>query len=281
MIIKQVRDPSFNVLRDVAVEASQAAGKALLKRFRTKLKISEKSDAGLVTNADIEAELAAIRVLKRKFPHFGILAEESAEQMGESAGRWILDPLDGTTNFAHGHSVFCVSVAAEWKGEVVAGAIFHPVSGDLYTAVRGKGAFVNGKRMKVSSVGQISAALLSTGFNSRKDLHLANELQTFERMSRMASGVRRPGSAALDLAHVARGIFDGFWETGLAPWDIAAGMLMIEEAGGKVTDFSGRTLRLNGGEIVASNGTLHRAIFRGLTKRSSDASMAEAHASSH
>lgn len=258
------RVPSFIELREVATEAAQAAGKALLRRFRTKLRVSQKADAGLVTNADFEAERAAMKVLKRAYPDFGILTEETAGQAARSPGRWILDPLDGTTNFAHGHSVFCVSIAAEWKGQVVAGVILHPVSGDLYTAVRGKGAFVNGRRMHVSATRKLSDALLSTGFNSRKDQWLSTELASFERMSRLANAVRRPGSAALDLAHVARGVFDGFWERGLAPWDIAAGTLMIEEAGGKITDFSGNPIQLNAKEVLASNGALHRAVLNGV-----------------
>jgi myo-inositol-1(or 4)-monophosphatase len=252
----------FLQLRNTAIRAAEAAGQVLLKHFRKTLRIETKSDAGLVTNADLASERAAIRVLKREFPEFGILTEESAGQVARSEGRWILDPLDGTTNYAHGVAHFCVTIAAEWEGQIVAGVTYHPVLGDLYTAVRGKGAFANGKRMHVSRVPKLSEALLTTGFCSRKDLWLEQELQTFERLSRAASGVRRPGSAALDMVSVARGIYDGFWERGLRPWDIAAGSLMIEEAGGKVTDFIGKSLRLDSGQVLCSNGLIHTALVR-------------------
>lgn len=252
--------PSFISLRDAAVEASHAAGQVLLRRFRTKLKVSEKPGAGLVTNADLEAERAALKVLKRAFPDFGILTEESGHEKAKSPGRWIIDPLDGTTNFAHGFSMFCVSIAAEWDGKTVAGVVFHPISQETYTAIRGKGAFINGQRISVSEKRSLSQAFLSTGFSSRKEQWLSDEIGVFERLSRLANAVRRPGSAALDLAHVARGTFDGFWERGLSPWDIAAGGLLVEEAGGKISDLEGHPLNLlkmDSKGVLASNGTLH------------------------
>jgi myo-inositol-1(or 4)-monophosphatase len=241
-----------------------------MRRFRTKLRVNEKPGEGLVTNADLEAERAAIKVLKSAFPDFGILTEESDGKAARSPGRWILDPLDGTTNYAHGLSTFCVSIAAEWDGEIVAGVIYHPVPGETYAAMQGKGAFVfqgkpgksTARRLRVSSTRELGSAFLSTGFSSRKDRWLEKEIAVFERVSRKAGGVRRPGSAALDLANVARGTFDGFWERGLSAWDVAAGSLLIHEAGGKVTGFEGKALRLDGGEVLASNGLLHRALMR-------------------
>ncbi len=246
------------------IRSAHAAGKVLLRRFRTRLRVDEKPGEGLVTNADFEAERAAIKVLRSALPDFGILAEESGSAEASRPGRWILDPLDGTTNFAHGCTTFCVSVAAEWEGEVLAGAIFHPVSGETYTAMRGKGAFVNGRRMHVSETRLARQAFLSTGFSSRKEKWLDQELVVFERLSRKVNAIRRPGSAALDLAQVARGVFDGFWERGLSAWDVAAGSLLIREAGGKVTDFRGRPFRMEGGEVVATNGLIHRALIREL-----------------
>lgn len=275
--------PNLIELRDVAVSAAHAAGKVLLRRFRTRLRISEKPGAGIVTNADLEAEKAALRVLKRAYPSFGVLAEESGHAESKDLGRWILDPLDGTSNYAHGLPIFCVSLAAEWNGEVVVGAIFHPVLGETYTAVLGKGAFVNGRRMKVSATKDLRQSFLSTGFSSAtrpetasrskkekdKDRFFLKEATAFERLNRLATGIRRPGSAALDLACVARGSFDGFWERGLSPWDIAAGKLMIEEAGGKVTDYSGSSDCLSSGEILCSNGTLHKHLLKEILAGSS------------
>lgn len=256
--------PSKIALRDIALEASQAGGRALLRRFRTKLRIAEKPGEGLVTNADFESERAILKVLKNAYPDFGILAEESDPKLGKCPGRFILYLLDGTTNFAHGFPTFCISIAVEWDGEIVAGVIFHPVSGETYSAIRGKGAFVNGRRMRVSRTQRLSDAFLTTGFCSRKEKWLEQEIQIFERVSRLANGVRRPGSAALDLANVARGVFDGFWERGLKPWDVAAGALMIHEAGGRITNFNGDALRLDSGEFLASNRLLHQTLVREL-----------------
>ena len=252
--------PSLLDLRNAATLAAHAAGEVLMRRFRTKLRVDEKPGQGLVTNADFESERAALKSLHSTFPDFGILTEESDGKKAQSPGRWILDPLDGTTNYAHGLTTFCVSIAGEWNGEIVVGAIFHPTSGEMYTAMRGKGSFIDGRRMRVSTTPELRDAFLSTGFSSRKDKWLTQEIATFERLSRKSNGVRRPGSAALDLAQVARGVFDGFWERGLSAWDVAAGSLMIEEAGGKVSDFKGNALRLDGGEVLCSNGAIHRAL---------------------
>jgi len=150
-----------------------------------------------------------------------------------------------------------VSIAAEWKGELVVGVVYHPVTRETFTAIRGKGAYLNGKRICVSSTRKLKDAFLSTGFTSNKDAHLTHELEAFERLSRATQGVRRPGAAALDLANVARGVFDGFWEMGLAPWDVAAGSLLIHEAGGKTTNFAGNRLILDGQQVLASNGFIH------------------------
>jgi myo-inositol-1(or 4)-monophosphatase len=259
------KDPSKASLHRIATEAAQAGGQALLRRFRTKLRIAEKPGEGIVTNADFESERAMLKVLKAAHPEFGFLTEESEPQAARSPGRFILDPLDGTANFAHGFPNFCISIAAEWDGEIVAGVIFHPVSGETYSAILGKGAYVNGRKMHVSSTKRLADAFLSTGFCSRKEEWLEKEVQIFERLSRLSNGVRRPGSAALDLAQVARGVFDGFWERGLKPWDVAAGALMVHEAGGKVTGFDGKTLRLDSGEFLASNGLLHRKLVPQLS----------------
>jgi myo-inositol-1(or 4)-monophosphatase len=245
-----------------SIEAAQAAGDVLARHFGKKLKISEKKGAGLVTNADFAAEKAALKVLKKKFPDFGILTEESPPQPGHSEGRFVLDPLDGTTNFVHGFPMFCVSLAAEWQGQVVVGVIYHPIFKDTYLAVRGKGATVNGKKMRISKTARLQDALLTTGFTYRKRELLHTEMDAFERLSGTCRAIRRPGSAALDLAYTARGVFDGFWERGLSAWDVAAGSLLVSEAGGKVTDLQGQPFRVDAREILASSPLLHDSILR-------------------
>ena len=261
------------------IEAAEKGGKILRKYWEKKetakirgtsaLQITEKAgDAGLVTLADFESEKACVRILKSAIHDFGFLTEEGTEKHAASGklGRWILDPLDGTTNFVHGFPMFCVSLAAEMQGEVVAGVIYHPILGDLYTAVKGKGAFLNGRRMKVSLTRKLTDSLLSTGFTYRKSELLIKEMGSFQSLSKVARAVRRPGSAALDLAYVARGVFDGFWERQLSPWDVAAGAIIVEEAGGRVTDFKGKPFRIDQPSILASNGILHGDIMKRLPK---------------
>ena len=247
-------------------EAAQASGRVLEKYHRTrKFRVGEKKDAGLVTDADLASEAAAMKILRRAHPEFELLAEESAPDWKKARtheGRWIMDPLDGTTNFVHGFPMFCVSIAAEWKGKVVAGVIHHPILGDTYIATRGGGARLNGKKLRVSATRQARDALLTTGFTYRKDEWLHAEMAAFEHFARVARAVRRPGSAALDLAYTARGVFDGFWEMRLPPWDVAAGSLLVEEAGGKVTDCAGRAFDINKPEILASNGLIHSTLVR-------------------
>jgi len=262
--MQRISTAKLSSLQQIAIQATHASGRVLLRRFRKKLTIKLKLDLGLVTNADLESEKAALKILNTATPDFSILTEESAEKKKAGPGRWILDPLDGTTNYAHGFSNFCVSLAAEWNGEVVVGVIHHPISGDTYSAMKGKGAKLNGKKISVSQTKKLNQALLSTGFCSQKDRWLKEEIKAFEHLSSLASGIRRPGSAALDLAHVALGVFDGYWERGLAPWDVAAGTLLIQEAGGKVSNFSGTRLKLDAREIVASNGFLHQNLVREL-----------------
>jgi myo-inositol-1(or 4)-monophosphatase len=181
-------------------------------------------------------------------------------------GLWIVDPLDGTTNFVHGFPMFCVTVAAEFKGEVVVGVTYHPILNELYIAVKGKGAFVNKKRMRVSETTKLKNSLLATGFAYSASDVLKSEMSSFERASRSARAVRRPGSAALDLAYTARGVFDGFWERNLSPWDVAAGSLLVTEAGGKVSDFTGKKFDVHGKEVLATNGLIHKSIRSTVAK---------------
>ncbi len=248
-----------------AVEAAFQAGKVIRKHFNRKLIVREKGKLGLVTNADIEAEEVALRVLKKCEPSFALLTEETNSQGVMKTGQkgmWIVDPLDGTTNFVHRFPMFCVTIAAQVGKEVVAAVTYHPILDELYTAIKGKGAYLNGTQMQVSKTKHIKDALLSTGFAySARDL-LSTEMTSFEKVSRASRAVRRPGSAALDLAYTARGVFDGFWERHLSAWDVAAGSLLVKEAGGKVTDFDGGKFNHLGIEVVATNGKVHSQVLK-------------------
>ena len=263
--------PSGLLLMDALIQAAHASGRVLnkyrIEADRHSLKISEKPDAGLVTNADLESEAACVKILRKAQPGFGFLTEESPPQKSQNGGRWIIDPLDGTTNFVHGFPMYCVSLAAEWNGEVIAGVIYHPILKEMYSAIRGKGAYLNSKRIHVSKTARLEDSLLTTGFTYLKQDHLNHEMHSFQEMSRVARAIRRPGSAALDLAYTARGVFDGFWERSLSAWDVAAGALLVQEAGGKVTDFEGKPFRVDGPSVVATNGKLHRPILRSISSR--------------
>lgn len=252
-----------------ATEAAQAAGEVLSRYFGKSFQVNLKKNAGLVTPADQEAEAVAKGILKRAFPEFDILAEESfnpkdGKFSSYSEGRWIIDPLDGTTNFVHGFPMFCVSIALEVHGKLEVGVIYHPIFKELYVARRGGGAFLNETPIKVSQTSKLENALLTTGFSYTKGPQLQKEIRHFKYLSEIARGIRRPGSAALDLAYTARGVFDGFWERGLSPWDIAAGALLVEEAGGKVSNFEGGPFQKTWKEIVASNSHLYPKLVRHL-----------------
>ncbi len=248
-----------------AVEAAFQAGKVIRKHFTRKLIVREKGKLGLVTNADVEAEETALRVLQKCEPTFALLTEETHSKgvmLKGQRGMWIVDPLDGTTNFVHRFPMFCVTIAAQIGTRVEVAVTYHPILDELYTAIRGQGAYMNGVRMHVSKTTKLHDALFSTGFAYRQRDLLSTEMSSFEKVSRASRAVRRPGSAALDLAYTARGVFDGFWERHLSPWDVAAGSLLVQEAGGKVTDFSGGKFDHHGVEVVATNGKLHKPIIR-------------------
>jgi len=255
------------LLAKTAIEAAHSAGAVLTRYFHKKLHAREKKDAGIVTEADLAAEAAALKILnsrkgvKSKLPDFSYLTEESGKGGQErSEGRWIIDPLDGTTNFFHGFPMFCVSIAAEWKGKVRAGVVYHPILDETYLAILGQGASMNRKPIHVSRSSNLGHALLTTGFAYRKSI-FKKEMQAFQNISEICRAVRRPGSAALDLAYTARGVFDGFWERGLSPWDVAAGSLLVTEAGGKVTDFGGNPFTFEAQEVLATNGLIHRPLL--------------------
>lgn len=255
-------------LEKSTIEAALAAGDVIRHYFGKRFKIGSKGALGLVTSADLGAEKAAIKILKKRHKGFSFLAEESGlTESQRTDGRWILDPLDGTTNFVHGFPMFCVSIAAEYQGELAVGVIYHPILQDLYVAVKDQGACVNGEPIHVSKTKHVKDSLLTTGFTYQKKEWLDKEMEAFERLSRIARATRRPGSAALDLAYTARGVFDGFWERRLAPWDTAAGALMVTEAGGRVTDFSGRPFKVESTEILASNKNLYSKLQEALSPK--------------
>ena len=244
-------------IEQVAIRAARAAGRIHLQRL-SRIHISRKSsDLDLVTEADRESEAAVIRIIQRAFPDHAILAEESGLTAHESAHRWIIDPLDGTTNYAHAFPCFCVSIAYERNGRVEFGVVLDALRKECFTARRGKGAFLNGKRIRVSATPKLGAALVGTGFPYDRRQRRRFYLCFWEYFMMRAQGVRRTGAAALDLGNLACGRLDGFWEFGLKAWDIAAGSLILREAGGRVTNMDGTPLDLTAGQILVSNRRIH------------------------
>jgi len=248
-----------------ASEIAREAGARLREFFAQGVETEYKGDVDIVTVADRAVEKLVRTRLGEAFPEHGIYGEEGTRERLEGEYRWYVDPLDGTTNFAHGFPQFCVSLGLEHRpagtapdedGTLVAGAIYDPLRDELFTAERGRGVQLNGKPIHVSRAGELAEALLATGFPSRKR-HASPNIHFYQQFTLRSHGVRRAGSAALDLAYVACGRLDGFWEFNLNPWDTAAGILLVEEAGGRVTDYEGRHYRLASDEILASNGAIH------------------------
>lgn len=242
-----------------AIEIAREAGQILREEFARPAEISYKGDeVDLVTQADKRSESAIVARLTKMFPDHAIAAEEGSghETSSGSGYRWHVDPLDGTTNFAHGYPCFCVSLALALNKSLLVGVIFNPISGELFTAARGQGAALNGKPIHVSRISKLSTSLLCTGFPVHNRVDSPN-LRYYGEFTMRSHGVRRDGSAALDLASVAAGRFEGFWEFGLKPWDTAAGILLVEEAGGQVSDLSGHPYQLGGPVILATNGLIH------------------------
>ncbi len=249
-------------LEQVAIDAALRAGGLLGKRFRTDLNVQQKGVHDFVTEVDREAEALVLDTIRSAYPEHQIMAEESSpDTTGLAAGhRWIVDPLDGTTNFIHGVPTFAVSVAVEDPDGLAAGAIYDPVHKELFHAARGRGAYLDGKPIKVSGKTDMDASLIATGFPFRSLVRLERYLSAFEQFLRQTAGVRRAGAAAIDLAYTACGRYDGFWEFGLSPWDLAAGVLLVQEAGGVVTDFGGGTDYL-GGDVVAASPAIHERML--------------------
>lgn len=250
---------------DFAIELARSGGDVLKHYMAREKQVGLKARANLVTVADTESEALIISRIHERYPDHAILAEESGAS-GSGEGKWIIDPLDGTTNFAHQYPFFCVSIAFEQRGEMRCGAVFDPVRDEMFTGARGLGSFLNGQRLRVSGVSKLASGLLLTGFpyGVREKIRIA--MSQFEAFIIESQAVRRGGSAALDMCYLAMGRCDGFWELDLHPWDTAAGRVIVEEAGGCVTDFKGNPFSVYGKEILASNGKIHEEMMAVLAK---------------
>jgi myo-inositol-1(or 4)-monophosphatase len=248
-------------IRQVAVKAALAAGEIHLKYYRKRLNVREKARSSLVTEVDLKSEALIKRALVKSFPSFQFRGEESGEIAGRNkdAPMWHVDPLDGTTNFVHGFPMFCVSIGLALGDDPLVGVIHIPTVGETFHGSKGNGARLNKKPMHVSKRKKLDESLLTTGFSSLRDGNkLTPEILRFERAHIEARAVRRPGAAAIDLAYVAAGVFDGFWERNLSSWDICAGALLVREAGGKVTSYDGGPFEMHGNQILATNGHIHK-----------------------
>ncbi|MFO0705794.1 MAG: inositol monophosphatase family protein [Nitrospira sp.] len=247
---------------EVAAVAGKEAGKLIQTYAQDGFRIEHKNLINLVTDADHAAEQCVIDIIRSHYPEHGFLAEERGQSNnGFSPYLWIIDPLDGTTNFAHGFPAYCVSIGLEYKGEGVLGTVYDPTRDELFTATKGSGSRLNGRAIRVSETAVLDRALLVTGFAYDIRETTQNNLDHFNRFALRAQGLRRTGSAALDLCYVAAGRFDGFWEVKLNPWDMAAGSVILREAGGAITNFRGEAHSLYKKELVASNGLIHSAML--------------------
>ena len=256
-----------------AVKAARRAGQIITRASQDVdlLKVSSKRQNDFVTEVDRAAEDAIVGILREAYPDHAILAEESGESGPESEYRWIIDPLDGTTNFIHGMPQYAVSIALEHRGQMQSAVVFDPVRNEMFTASRGRGAFLNDRRIRVSRRAKLGEALLGTGFPYRVWDHVDAYLGMFKSLMEKTSGLRRPGAAALDLAYVACGRFDGFFEIGLSPWDIAGGSLLVSEAGGLVGNLQGETGYMESGNLVAATPRIYPAILQAIEPHLTDA----------
>jgi myo-inositol-1(or 4)-monophosphatase len=254
--------PSYSSLNLISPMQTMAreAGSLLMKYFRQRVKIEYKGDVDLVTVADRESEALILAQIRKQFPTHDVMGEEGTRIETGSDYKWYIDPLDGTTNFAHGYPVFCISLAVEYLGKRIAGVIYDPTRDEMFVAEIGGGARLNDEPIHVSSTPNLGESLIATGFPSQKR-HKNPNIYFYHQLTLRTHGVRRAGSAALDLCNVASGRFDGFWEFNLNPWDTAAGVLVVEEAGGRVTDFTGGPFQIASRETVATNGLIHDALL--------------------
>ena len=248
-----------------AMETAREAGQILLEKFGRNIKISKKGDIDLVTEADLAAEKLIVEKIKSYYPRHTILAEESGLNDVTSEFKWIIDPLDGTTNYAHGYPCFAVNIALEYQGSIIVAVTYDPTRNEMFSAEKGQGANLNGRKIHVSETEKLGNALLVTGFpyNFAQKADFAKNLTNFLLNAR---GVRRDGSAAIDMAYIACGRFDGFWEEGLNPWDMAAGVLLIEEAGGQLSTYENTPFNLYKPPVCGSNGLIHAEMIKVLSQ---------------
>lgn len=252
---------------EVAQEAAREAGALLRSMLGTDMHVRSKDvRTNLVTDADTKSEALIREIVSKSFPGEAFLGEETGSSGDASRGRWIVDPLDGTANYAHGYRCFSVSIAFERNGSVEIGCVFDPMADELYVAESGAGATCNGERIHVSSCADLPAAMLVTGFPAHRVDDPLSNIHPFGDFLQITRAIRRDGSAALDLCYVACGRFDGFWEPGLHAWDIAAGTLICTEAGGRVSGYRGEKLALDGGHLLATNGAVHDAMIEVVAK---------------
>jgi myo-inositol-1(or 4)-monophosphatase len=256
----------------IAIKAAREAGRIINRASQDvgALKIQSKTFNDFVSEVDRSAEQAIIDTIRDAYPDHGFLGEESGKSNSDANNIWIIDPLDGTTNFLHNFPQYCVSIALQQKGVLTQAVIYDPVRNDLFTATKGRGAFLNDKRIRVTNRTKLQASLISTGFPFRDFTHLDTYLAMLKDMIKNTTGIRRPGSAALDLAYVAAGFTDGFFEINLSTWDIAAGGLLVQEAGGMVGDFEGNESWLNTGNIVAANAKVFSQMLQVLSPHLTD-----------
>ncbi|MBI4197089.1 MAG: inositol monophosphatase [Deltaproteobacteria bacterium] len=254
----------MNQFLKIALEAVRESGKIQMAKLGRVRRLRFKGEINPVTEVDLQCEATILKIIRKQFPEHQILSEEAGMMERPSDYRWIVDPLDGTANYSHGYPLFCTSIALEHRGRVIAGAVYEPNLDELFYAERGHGAFLNGRRIRVSKINRMKRALLCTGFAYDLKRVRDNNLKNFGNFIMSAQAVRRDGVAASDLCYVACGRFEGFWELGLWAWDVAAAALIIEEAGGKVSSFNGQRLNIYGREIVASNGLIHHGMLEVL-----------------
>ena len=251
----------FKEIAHTAEQAARQGAAVLMKKLGRLSEINKKGAIDLVTDADTASEKAVIETIRKAFPDHAILAEESGLSRGASPYRWIIDPLDGTTNFTHGLGLFAVSIACARAGDILCGIVFNPVTAELFSAVKGTGAELNGRPIRVTDTVDIADSLLATGFPYNISEIMDPVMARMARCLAASQGVRRLGSAALDLCYLACGRFDGFWEQNLKPWDTAAGLLIAREAGARVTDFTNRDYHIDSPELLATNGKIHHQML--------------------
>ena len=253
---------------EFAVNVVKGAGQILLDHFGKGMEVrSKSSEIDLVTEVDLASERFIVETIRNQYPEHRILSEEEIEDSGASEYFWIIDPLDGTVNYAHGYPVFCVTMALQYRGDLILGVTHDPIRNETFTVEKDKGVFCNGHSLKVSKTRRLVESLLATGFPYTRATIKDNNLPEFNQVLPKVQGIRRGGSAALDLAYVAAGRFDGYWEAHLSPWDWAAGVLMIQEAGGIVTDRNSQPWTFESKKMVATNGCIHEELLRVISDR--------------